>query len=65
MLLRNVTFVKCQQYNINGQVTITDKKELLEKKKHQEKDPSEGGTGNVPDIPDGMLFQCDCIVTVH
>ena len=34
-------------------------------KKHQEKDPSEGGTGNVPDIPDGMLFQCDCIVTVH
>ena len=46
-------------------MTITDKKELLEKKKHQEKDHREGGTGNVPDIPDGMLFQCDCIVTVH
>ena len=44
-------------------MTITDKKELLEKKKHQEKDPREGGTGNVPDIPDGMLFQCDCKVT--
>ena len=31
---------------------------------HQENDPSEGGTGNVPYAP-GMQFQCVLILIVH